>query len=66
LIGALITGLANWLELAVEPPAWAHIVLWLPLTILAVLGSLRFAEAMLLSLEYRHGARVGRSDGVRR
>lgn len=59
-LGALITGLALTLELTVEPPFIVHIVLWVPLTALAVAGSLRFAKGMLLVLEYRNSAREGR------
>lgn len=62
LIGGLITGLALWLEIAAEPPFWVHILLWLPLTTLAVIGSLRFAKAALLALEYRNRAAEGRVD----
>ena len=58
-VGALITGLAVTLELAAEPPFWVHILLWAPLTLAAVLVSLRFAKAALLALEYRHRAREG-------
>ena len=55
-IGGLITGLAIWLELAAEPPFWVHILLWAPLTAVAVIGSLRVAKGLLLALEYRHKA----------
>ena len=60
IVGALITGLAIALELAAEPPFWVHILLWLPLTALAVVGLLRLAKGLLLALEYRHRAREGR------
>ena len=64
IIGALVTGLAVALELAAEPPFWLHIILWLPLTAAAMVGSLRLAKGLLLALEYRHRAREGRiSDG---
>lgn len=56
-IGAVVTGLALWLELAAEPPFWVHIVLWVPLTAAAVVGGLRASKAMLLQAEYRRGAR---------
>ena len=59
IVGGLITGLAIALELAAEPPFWVHILLWLPLTTLAVIFLLRFAKGMLLALEYRHRAREG-------
>ena len=56
-IGALVTGLALWLELAVAPPFWVHVVLWVPFTAAAVLGGLRASKALLLQAEYRRGAR---------
>jgi uncharacterized protein (DUF983 family) len=59
-VGALITGLATALELSVEPPFWVHVLLWLPLTLLAVGVSLRLAKGMLIALEYRNKAREGR------
>lgn len=62
IVGALITGLAIGLELTAEPPFWVHILLWLPLTFLAVMASLRFAKGMLLALEHRNNAREGRIE----
>lgn len=60
IIGALITALAIVFELSVQPPFWVHIILWLPLTVGAVILSLRWAKAALLVLEYRNSAREGR------
>ena len=60
IVGGLIVGLAIAVELTWEPPFWVHILLWLPLTTLAVILSLRVAKAVLLALEYRHRAREGR------
>jgi len=60
IIGAGITALAILFELSVQPPFWVHIVLWLPLTIAAVILSLRWAKAALLGLGYRNSAREGR------
>jgi uncharacterized protein (DUF983 family) len=63
IIGALITGLAIWLDAAVRPPFWVHILLWVPLTIGAVLGGLRVSKALLLIAEYRNKAgEAGRSE----
>jgi uncharacterized protein (DUF983 family) len=59
-IGGLMTGLAMWLELSREPPFWVHVLLWLPLTTVAVLASLRISKGLLLALEYKHRAREGR------
>lgn len=60
IVGALIAGLAIWLELAASPPWWVHAVIWLPATIIGVMFSLRVAKAALLALEYRNKAREGR------
>lgn len=60
IVGALIAGLAIWLELAVSPPWWVHAVIWLPVTVIGVMISLRIAKAALLALEYRNKAREGR------
>jgi uncharacterized protein (DUF983 family) len=59
LVGALVTALAIVLELAVEPPVWVHILLWPPIVLVLVVGSLRVSKAALLALEYRHSAREG-------
>ena len=56
IVGALVTGLAIWLQLAVEPPFWVHILLWVPLTAGLVLGGLRGCKAWLLQAEYRRSA----------
>ena len=55
-VGALVVILAVWLQLAVEPAWWVHVLLWLPLTTLLVLGGLRITKAWLLAAEYRHRA----------
>jgi uncharacterized protein (DUF983 family) len=59
IVGAIVVALAITLELSLHPPFWVHII-WLPITLGAVLGALRIAKAMLLALEYRNAAREGR------
>jgi uncharacterized protein (DUF983 family) len=59
-IGAIVTILAVALELAVEPPTWLHVVLWLPLTLILVVLALRVGKGLLLALEYRNAASEGR------
>lgn len=56
IIGALMVGLALWLEVSVAPPFWVHMLLWIPLTTIAVVLSLRAAKAALLYAEYTRGA----------
>jgi uncharacterized protein (DUF983 family) len=55
-IGAGVTALAMWVEVAFTPPFWVHVLLWVPLTSLAVISGLRFAKARLLAAEYRRNA----------
>ncbi|MBB6123301.1 DUF983 domain-containing protein [Sphingobium subterraneum] len=59
IIGAVMLGLALALEFSVHPPLWLHVILWAPLTIASVIGSLRIAKGALLALEYRNRAREG-------
>lgn len=59
IVGAVMLGLALWLEFAVRPPLLVHIILWPILTIASVVGTLRIAKGMLLTLEYRNKAREG-------
>lgn len=56
LVGGLITGLALWLQVSVDPPFWVHVILWVPLTVVAVILGLRAAKAALLYMEYARGA----------
>ena len=52
IIGAVIVGLALWLEVSWAPPFWVHAMLWIPLTFFMVIGGLRAAKAALLFAEY--------------
>ena len=64
IIGTLICIAAITLELAAHPPIWLHMLLWPPITIGLVIGSLRVAKGMLLASEYRNHAREGRISVV--
>jgi uncharacterized protein (DUF983 family) len=60
IVGALITALAIALELAVEPPFWVHVLLWVPLSLIAVVGLLRLGKGAMIALQFRHQAGEGR------
>jgi uncharacterized protein (DUF983 family) len=60
IIGAIVAGLAIAVELIFSPPFWVHILLWPPITLALILGSLRASKGVLLALEYRNAAREGR------
>lgn len=59
IVGGLITGLALWLQVAVDPPFWVHVVLWVPITAGAVVWGLRAGKAALLAAEYQRKAGEG-------
>jgi uncharacterized protein (DUF983 family) len=58
-IGALIIMLAISLDIAVRPPFWVHVIIWVPLTGLMVLVCLRLAKGALLIAEHRNKAKEG-------
>lgn len=61
IIGALIVGLAIWLDVAVRPPLWVHAMIWIPVTSMAVIFGLRVAKALLLYAEFdRRAGEAGR------
>lgn len=65
ILGAIIVAAAITLELTVAPPIWVHLLIWIPVTAIAVVGALRISKAALLALEYRNKAREFRSEGPR-
>ena len=56
-VGTITVGLAIWLQLSFEPPWWVHALLWIPLTLVLVIGLLRVTKAGLLASEYGNDAR---------
>ncbi len=62
IVGFIVVGLALWLEVTSGPPLWLHFLLWIPLTLLLSLGSLRLIKGVLITLQYRNKAEEGRWD----
>lgn len=60
ILGTIIVALAITLELTLQPPLWVHMAIWIPITAIGVLASLRLCKAWLLAAEYRNNAREGR------
>ena len=56
IVGAIVVALAFWLEFTHAPPYRLHAVLWLPAVTIGSLALLRPAKALLIALQYRHGA----------
>ena len=61
--GFLVVGLALWMEVSLNPPLWLHFLLWIPLTLIVSLVSLRLIKGLLIVLQYRNKAAEGRLDG---
>ncbi len=62
LVGTVVVVGAIWLELSRSPPWWLHALIWVPLTLVLTLALLRFAKALLVALEYKNEARLGRRE----
>ena len=60
IVGALLIVLALLLDAAVRPPIWVHVILWVPLTIVAVIYGLRVGKAALLASEHQRQAAEGK------
>jgi uncharacterized protein (DUF983 family) len=58
--GFAVLGLALWTEIVYQPPIWLHMVLFLPLTLIVCLGLLRPFKGLLIALQYRNKAELGR------
>jgi uncharacterized protein (DUF983 family) len=63
IVGAIVCGLALWVEFSFQPPLWVHAVLWLPLICLLTAIFLRLSKSALLVLQYKHKAGEGRLGG---
>lgn len=62
IIGFVVVGLALWMEVSFAPPLWLHFLLWIPLTLVLSVGSLRLIKGVLIALQYRNSAAEGRLD----
>ena len=62
IVGAIVCGLALWVEFTFQPPLWVHAMLWLPLICLLTAIFLRLSKSALLVLQYKHKAGEGRVE----
>ena len=58
ILGVVVVGGAIWLELAVSPPWFVHLV-WLPILFALTILGLRVGKAALLYQEHAYDAREG-------
>jgi uncharacterized protein (DUF983 family) len=60
--GFLVAFAALITEIAVHPPVWVHLVLWLPATLVVVLGLLRPMKGVMLAAQFMNKASEARHD----
>lgn len=54
ILGALVVGLALWVEVRWQPPLWLHAALWIPFTLGVALAMMRPLKGIMVALNYRH------------
>lgn len=55
-----VTAFGIWFELAYEPPIWAHLVLTVPILLLACIPILKPIKGLLVASQYMNRAEEGR------
>ena len=55
-LGALVVGLAFWVEFRFNPPLWVHIVLWPSLILPLAVALMRPIKAALVFQQYKNRA----------
>ena len=53
-LGAVIVGLAFWVEFRFAPPLWVHAILWPAVTVPLAIVMIRPVKAALIALQFRH------------
>ena len=54
ILGALAVGMAIWLETALEPPIWVHLVVWIPVISIMSVVMLRPFKGILIGMHYKN------------
>jgi uncharacterized protein (DUF983 family) len=60
IVGMIVCFLALIVEVAIRPPIWVHLVLWLPLTAILTLVIMRPLKGVMLALQFHHKASEAR------
>jgi uncharacterized protein (DUF983 family) len=55
-LGAIVVGLAFWVEFRFSPPLWVHVVLWPVVTVPLAIALMRPLKAALVALQFHHRA----------
>ncbi|MFN3584063.1 DUF983 domain-containing protein [Phenylobacterium sp.] len=60
--GCIVAFAALFTEVALSPPVWVHLVIWLPLTLVLVLALLRPMKGLMLAAQFMNKASEARRD----
>lgn len=61
--GFVVSFAALFVEVAVRPPIWVHMIIWLPLTLVLSLGLVRPLKGLMLASQFSNKAsEAGRHD----
>lgn len=63
IVGAIVAGLALFLQFKVQAPIWVNFLICIPLLIVLSLATLRPLKGIMIALQYRNAAREGRLEG---
>ena len=64
IVGFIVVFAALFTEVAIHPPIWLHLVLWLPLAAILSIGLLRPAKGLMLGAQMK--SRIERERDIRR
>ena len=64
IVGFVVVFSALVTEIAVHPPVWVHLVIWLPLAGLLCMALLRPLKGLMIAAQIRNKAAQHRHDGV--
>ena len=62
IVGAIVSACALVTEVAVRPPIWVHMLLWLPLTLILSLALMRPFKGVMIALQFHNKASEARHD----
>lgn len=60
LLGFVIAGLALAVHYLIGPPVWVHLILWLPVTLVLAIVSLRAMKGVMIAAQFKTKAEEGR------
>lgn len=62
IVGGLVCFAALFVEIALHPPVWVHLVTWLPLTVILTFALMRPFKGVMVALQFHNRASEARND----